>query len=82
MVPHRVLKPIDANPEPIKPVLRPADRQDGGPGVGLGDPPVPLKDDHFCPNLVIDIVPLLENLRDVILELETVGQWQSGLRGG
>ena len=81
VVPHRVLKPIDADPEPIKPVLRPTDRQDGGPGVGLGDPPVPLKDNHFGPNLVIDIVPLLKNLRDVILELETVGQWQSGHRG-
>ena len=74
MIAHRILKSVDSNPETIKPVLRPTHGQHWRPGVGLGNPPVPLQHDHFGPNFIIDIVPFIQHLRNVILKWQTVGQ--------
>ena len=55
-------------PESVEAVLGAVDGEDGGAGVGLGHAPVPLQDDDFGPDLVVDRVPLAENLVDVILQ--------------
>ena len=68
VIPHRILESVDSNPETIKPILGSTHCQDGSSGVGLGDPPVPLQHDHFGPNFIIDIVPFIQDLRNVILE--------------
>ena len=68
VIPHWILKSVDTNPETIKPILRPTHSQHGSSGVGLGNPPVPLQHDHFGPNFIIDIVPFIQDLRNVILK--------------
>ncbi len=37
------------SPEPVESVLGAVDGEYGGPGVGLGDPPIPLQYDHLLP---------------------------------
>ena len=67
-VPHGVLEPRQSNPEPVEALVRPIDCEDGGAGVGLGHPPVPLEYDDLGPDLIVDTLPLVENLLDVILK--------------
>ena len=55
-------------PEPVEAVLGAVDGEDGGAGVGLCNAPVPLQDDYFGPDLVVDRMPLAENLVDVVLK--------------
>ena len=52
-VSHRVVKSGQANPEPVEPIVRPVDCEDGSPGVGLGHSPVPLQHDDLGPDLVV-----------------------------
>ena len=67
-----VVKTVDTDFETVKAVFGAVDREDGGPGVGLGNPPVPLEDDHLGPDLVLDVVPLLKDLGDVVLKEQDV----------
>ena len=67
VVPKRVLEAVYTDPEPIESLLGPVDSEDGGPGVGLGYPPVPFEDDNLGPDLVVDAVPLVQNLLQVVL---------------
>ena len=68
VVPHGVVKPCQPDPEPIKAVIWAVHREHRGPGVSLGHPPVPLEHDYLGPDLIIDTLPLVENLLDVILK--------------
>ena len=68
VVPHGVVKPGQPDPEPVKAVIRAVHREDGGAGVGLGHPPVPLEHNDLGPDLIVDTLPLVENLLDVILK--------------
>ena len=68
-VPHRILEPRQSNPEPVEALVRPVDCEDGGAGVGLGHPSVPLEDHNLGPDLIINAVPLVENLLEVILTI-------------
>ena len=52
-VPHGVVKPCQAYPEPIEAVIRTVDCQDRRPGVGLGHSSVSLQDDDLGPDLVV-----------------------------
>ena len=67
VISQRIVKPIHSDLESIKAILGAIDSEDGRPCVGFGHPSVPLENDHLCPDLILDVVPLLENLRDVIL---------------
>ena len=40
-------KKVIFSPESVESVVRPVDGEHGGPGVGLGHPPVALQDDHL-----------------------------------
>lgn len=55
-------------PESVEAVLGAVDGEDRGAGVGLCHAPVPLQDDNFGPDLVVDRMPLAENLIDVVLK--------------
>ena len=68
VVPHGVVKPGQPDPEPVKAVIRAVHSEDGGAGVGLGHPSVPLQHDDLGPDLIVDTLPLVENLLDVILK--------------
>jgi hypothetical protein len=74
-VPHRVLKPRQPDPEPVEAVVGPVDCEDGSARVGLGHPTVPLQDDDLGPDLVVDRLPLVQNLLDVILK-EIKKRWK------
>ena len=67
-VPHGVVKPCQADPEPIEPIVGSVDCQDGSSGVSLGHSPVPLQHDDLGPDLVIYGLPLVEHLLYVILK--------------
>ena len=56
------------SPEPVESVVGAVDGEDGGAGVGLGHAPVPLQHDDLGPDLVVDRVPLAQDLVDVVLK--------------
>lgn len=66
-VAHWVLEAIEPDPDAVEAVLGVVYRDHGGPGVSFGHPPVLLEDDHLRPDLVVDLLPLAEDLVDVIL---------------
>ena len=55
-------------PESVESVVRPVDCEHGSACVGLGHPPVALQHDHLGPDLVVDALPLAEDLLDVVLQ--------------
>lgn len=55
-------------PEAIESVVWAVDGEDRGPGVGLRHPAISLQHNHLCPNFVVDLVPLVQDLLDVILQ--------------
>lgn len=60
---------VQANlPEAVETIVGAVDGQHRGSGVGFRNSPVPLQDDHFCPNFVVDLVPFVQDLLDVILQ--------------
>ena len=65
---HGVLEARQSYPEPVEAVVRPVDCEDRGAGVGLRHPPVPLEDDDLGPDLVVDRLPFVEHLLDVVLQ--------------
>ena len=67
-VAHGVLEAREADPEPVESVVGAVDGEDGGAGVGLGHAPVPLQHDDLGPDLVVDRVPLAQDLVDVVLK--------------
>ena len=67
-VAHGVLEARQPYPEPVEAVVRPVDCEDRGARVGLGHPPVPLQDDDLGPDLVVDRLPFVEHLLDVVLQ--------------
>ena len=67
VVTQRVVKSIHSNSKSIKTFFWTIHRQDRGTGIGLGDPSVPLEHDNFGPYLVINAVPLGQDLNDMIL---------------
>lgn len=54
-------------PHPIKAVVGAVDCQHWSACIGLGDAPVPLEDDDFRPDLVIDLRPLIQHFLNVLL---------------
>ena len=68
-VSHGIVKAGDSNSEAVKSLISPIDGDHGSPGVGLGHSPVPLQDDNLGPDLVIDALPLVPNLLDVVLTM-------------
>lgn len=66
-VSHGVLEAAQADPVAVEAVVRAVDGEDGGAGVGLGHASVPLEDDDFGPDLVVDLFPLHEHLLNVVL---------------
>ena len=69
-------------PEAIEAVLRAVDGEYGCAGIGLCHAPVPLQDDHFGPDLVVDRMPLAENLIDVVLKDRGSGTMHKGREEG
>ena len=67
-VAHGVLEAREADPEAVEAVVGAVDGEDGGAGVGLGHAPVALQHDDLGPDLVVDRVPLAEDLVDVVLK--------------
>ena len=67
-VPHGVVEPGQTDPEPVEPVVRAVDGQDRRPGVRLGHPAVPFQDDDLGPYLVVDRLPFVQHLLDVVLQ--------------
>jgi len=55
------------SPHSIKPILGSIDGYHRGAGVGLGHASVLLEDDYLGPDLVVDLLPLGQNLVDVVL---------------
>lgn len=55
-------------PEAIEAVVGAVDGEDRRPGVGLRHPAISLQHDHLCPNFVVDLVPFVQHLLDVILQ--------------
>ena len=55
-------------PETVESCVTAVDREDRSSDVGLGDPSVPLQDDDLGPDLIVDVLPLAQQLLDVILE--------------
>ena len=70
VISQRIVKAIHSDLEAIKAVFGAIDRKDGRPCVGFGHPSVPLENDHLCPDLVLDVVPLLKHLGNVVLQSE------------
>ena len=68
MISHWILESIDSNPESIKSILRPIDSEDRSSSISFGDPPIPLQHNDFGPDFIINVVPLLQDLGDVILK--------------
>ena len=68
VVPHGVVKPGQPDPEPVKAVIRAVHSEDGRAGICLGHPSVPLQHDNLGPDLIVDTLPFVENLLDVILK--------------
>jgi hypothetical protein len=55
------------SPETVESIIRSIDREDRGSRVGFRDPAIPLQYNHFGPNLVVDLRPLVQNFLYVIL---------------
>jgi len=55
------------SPHSIEPILGSIDGYHRGAGVGLGHTSVLLEDDYLGPDLVVDLLPLGQNLVDVVL---------------
>lgn len=66
-VPHRVLEAAQADPVAVEAVVGTVDGEDRGAGVGFGHASVPLEDDDFGPDLVVDLFPFHEHFLNVIL---------------
>ena len=66
-VPHGVVEPGHPDPEAVEAVVRAVDGQDGSARVGLGHATVPLQDHNLGPDLVVDRLPFVLNLLDVVL---------------
>ena len=69
-VPHRVIKSSHSDPEAIKTLVTSIHSDDGGARIRLGNTSVSLENDHLRPYLIIDTIPLVKNLLNVILKLE------------
>ena len=69
-VPHGVVEARQPDPEPVEAVVRAVDGEHGRPGVGLGHAAVALQHDDLGPNLIVDTLPFVENLLDVILKTD------------
>lgn len=55
-------------PHSVEAIIRSVDGQHRGPSVRFGHAPIPFEDDHFGPNLVIDLSPFVQNLLNVLLK--------------
>ena len=69
-VSHGIVEARDSNSESIETFVSAVDSHNGGSGVGLGHPPIPLQHHDLRPDLVIDALPLVPDLLDVVLERE------------
>ena len=69
-VSHRVIKSSHSDSESIKTLVTAIDSDHGGSGIRLGNTSVSLKHNHLRPYLIIDTIPLVKNLLNVILKLE------------
>ena len=63
-----LIKPGNTNSEAIETLLTPIDSHNRSSGVGFGNAPIPLQNYHLCPDLVINAVPLVENLLNMVLK--------------
>ena len=55
-------------PEAVESSVSAVDREDRSSDVSLGHPSVPLQDDDLGPDLVVNVLPLAQQLLDVVLE--------------
>lgn len=56
------------SPETVEAIVRTVYCQNGSSGISFRHPPVPLQDDHFGPDLVVDLGPFVQHLLNVVLE--------------
>ena len=56
------------SPESVESVVGAVDGEDGGARVGLGHAPVALQHDDLGPDLVVDRLPFVQHLLDVVLQ--------------
>ena len=57
-------------PKSVESVIAAVDLDGNGAGVGFGHASVSLHDDELGPDFVVDLVPFVQNLLDVILQRE------------
>lgn len=57
------------SPEAVETVVGAVDCEHRGAGVRFCNPSVPFQDYHFGPNLVVDLVPFVQNFLDVVLQI-------------
>ena len=55
-------------PEAVESSVSAVDREDRSSDVSLGHPSVPLQDDDLGPDLVVNVLPLAQQLLDVVLK--------------
>jgi len=67
VVPHRVVETVQPNSKSVEAVVTSVDLNGNGAGVSFGYAPVALHDDQLGPNLVVDLVPFVQHLLNVIL---------------
>ena len=67
-VAHGVLEAREADPKAVEAVVGAVDGEDGGARVGLGHAPVALQHDDLGPDLVVDRLPFVQHLLDVVLQ--------------
>ena len=67
-VPHGIFESRQSDSKTVEAVIGPVNGEDGGSGVGLGHPAVPLQDNDLGPDFIVDWLPLVEDFLYVILE--------------
>lgn len=79
-----MLNKIVRSPHPVEPVVGAVYREHRRTRIRLRDAPVPFENDHFGPDLVVDLRPFVEDFLDVFLGKKVkdyfIG-WVFGKRG-
>ena len=60
------------SPEAVETGVAAVDCEHGGTDVSFGHSPVPLQDDDFGPDLVVNVLPFAQQFLDVVLEFKCV----------